>query len=103
VQGCLDTDYVDATASTANRTITFGGNLGDVFSPQCLKIAAGQTVTFSGSFSFHPLQETCGPASTISTTSTGSSAMFTFSTAGDYGYECQNHVSLGMVGAIRVQ
>jgi plastocyanin len=102
VNGCLDTDYVDATASGANRTIAFGGSL--TYSPKCIKIAAGQTVTFMGSFGNHPLAETCGPASTITGTSSGSSKMFTFSTTGDYGYQCTIHGPAdGMTGAIRVQ
>jgi plastocyanin len=105
VHGCMDADYVDATGSGASRTITFGGvTPGLAYSPKCLKIAAGQTVTFSGDFVSHPLSETCGAALTITPTATGSTAMFTFTTTGDFGYQCDIHGPLyNMNGAIRVQ
>jgi plastocyanin len=102
VNGCLDTDYVDNTGM-ATVNIAFGGGLGLAYSPKCVKISAGTKVNFNGDFSFHPLTQTCGPASTITDTSTGTTVQFTLSTTGDYGYECMNHFASGMVGAIRVQ
>src|SRR5436189_132519 len=48
--GC--SSYVDATASGANRTITFSGS---GYSPDCIRISSSQSVTFSGSFFSHPL------------------------------------------------
>jgi len=53
VNGC--SSFTDATAAGAARTINFGGGLGNAYSPQCLAIAAGQQVTFIGTFSAHPL------------------------------------------------
>ena len=54
VSPCLsEAEYVGDTA-----TITFGFNgaaQGFSYDPKCLRIQAGQTVTFSGSFAAHPL------------------------------------------------
>lgn len=70
------------------------------YSPPDLSIAAGDTVTFSGSFSDHPLVWDSG---TPGTTDSGSSAQFTFARPGTYAYHCQLHaVSRGMRGVIRV-
>ena len=103
VNGCLDTDYVDDT-SMANVTINFGGGLGLSYSPKCVKVSAGTHVTFSGDFLVHPLGPMCGPSSALTATSTGTSATFTLSPAGDYGYQCLTHgPTYNMVGAIRVQ
>jgi plastocyanin len=70
------------------------------YTPPDLSIVAGDTVTFSGSFSDHPLVWDSG---TPGTTDSGSSAQFTFARPGTYAYHCQLHaVSRGMRGAIRV-
>jgi plastocyanin len=98
--GC--TTYTDATASGASRTITFGFAF---YSPKCLQIRAGQSVTFSGTFGSHPLTPACGPAAAITGTSAGNSATFTFTVTGDYGYYCSLHGApsgSGMAGSIRV-
>jgi plastocyanin len=99
--GCAT--YVDATAEAANRTVAFSSFQ---YSPKCLQVAAGQSVTFSGSFSFHPLKQACGPAPVITATSTGSSKSFVFTDPGEYGYFCSAHGSAagtGMAGSILVQ
>jgi plastocyanin len=75
------------------------------YHPKCLTIKVGQSVTFSGSFAAHPLREACGPAASLTSTSGGSSATFTFDVAGDYGYYCPVHGTssgTGMAGSIRV-
>ncbi len=94
--------YEDHTATGDGRTINFGGTFGLNYSPTCMKIARTQMVTFMGTFSTHPLRQDCGPAATITATTVGTTASFTFNTAGIYGYYCNNHRGTGMVGAIQV-
>ncbi len=108
LNGC--TTFTDLTASGATRTITFAGTS---YTPNCIRIAPGQSVMFSGSFLAHPLTPgrapsrptTDSPSSTptpITITATGTSSTFAFPTAGDYGFYCSVHESFGMYGVIRV-
>jgi plastocyanin len=101
--GC--TTYQDLTGSSATRTVTFGGTVGNAYDPKCVQVKVGQSVTFSGgTFSFHPLAQACGPAPVI-TAGTGTTASFTFNTAGIYGYYCTVHGTAsgtGMAGSIQV-
>ena len=109
LNGC--TTFTDLTASTATRTITF---VTPAYTPKCSTITAGQTVMFSGDFTMHPLTPGRAPSrpatdsasatpNPITVTNTGATASFTFPTAGDYGFYCAVHESLGMYGVIRVQ
>lgn len=96
--GC--TSFSDGTTGTP--TVSFPGL---AYDPKCLRVKVGQTVSFSGSFSAHPLEQACGPATVIASTSTGSSASFSFSKPGLYGYYCTLHgtsAGSGMAGAIEV-
>jgi plastocyanin len=96
--GC--STYVDRTADCADRNLTFDFTP----SPQCLRVKVGQTVTFNGSSNTHPLSQACGPVNAIGNSVTVTRVV-TFSTAGDYGYYCDNHgTALGqaMAGSIRV-
>lgn len=97
---------MDLTAATATRTVTFTY---PSYTPKCAKIKAGQSVTFSGDFSAHPL--TAGTVSSGTATpqsgspitnGTGTSATFAFPTAGTFPYYCGVHFSAGMTGAIYV-
>lgn len=91
--------------------VSFGGALGSVYSPPCIKISAGSQVSFSGEFTFHPLRggEVVGMTlmpdanSPITDTNSGTSATFTFPSAGDFGFYCQVHGPFGMAGAVFVQ
>lgn len=96
--GC--TAFEDRTGAGDDRSVTFD------FTPvpKCLKVRAGQSVTFNGPSAVHPLSQACGPAEVIPdhTTSSGS---FTFSDPGDYGYFCDVHGTsggAGMAGAVQV-
>jgi plastocyanin len=92
VDGCEPADFV--AANQVDWTFAV--------SPRCLQIKAGQTVTWTGSFSTHPLLADEGdkpnPISTADTS--GASATVTFPTAGTYGFKCQVHAS--MTGAVLV-
>lgn len=107
--GCNTADFIDRTASAAIRTVTFGVG-GFTYSPKCITIAAGQQVMFSGTFASHPLRPGVGATATagspnnpIMATSAGTTASFTFPTAGMYPYNCQFHDGSGMNGVVKVQ
>jgi plastocyanin len=98
--GC--TAYEDHTAAADSRNIAF---VTAMYTPSCMKIKAGQTVTFSGQFAAHPLMQSCGPAPAVITNGTGTSKSITFAAAGDYGYYCTVHGTasgFGMAGSISV-
>ena len=102
--GC--TQYVDLRdAGVANIRFPFQGN--NRYSPDCLLVRYGQTVTFSGGdFSSHTLEQACGPVSGVIGASSGTSFSVTFDQGlGFYGYFCQQHGSSngsGMAGSIEV-
>jgi plastocyanin len=106
LNGC--TTYADHTGTSDARAIAFANFQ---YTPPCMKILAGQTVTFSGSFGGHPLMpgvpsSTTGTSSSnnpITATNTGSTLAVAFPTAGSYAYYCNFHFGNGMYGAIEVQ
>ena len=92
------TVYDDRTAAGAMRTVTFG-NSG--YSPKCMRVTASQNVTFSGTFTLHRLQQTCGPSDRQMTTTFGITKTVRFSDFGTYGYRCADHPAFEQ-GSIRV-
>jgi plastocyanin len=81
------------------------------YTPRCIRIRTGQTVTFSGPFATHPLQggeivggtETPDPQSPIPFIDEGASAPVQFSSAGPFPFYCEQHgVSDDMHGAVYV-
>ena len=99
VNGC--TTYEDDTAAgaTVNGPTTAAPAQ---YSPACVHIKVGQSVTFNSSFSAHPLAAFGGDTGNpIQTTSTGTTASFTFSQAGTFGFHCQAHPAT-MQGAVEV-
>jgi plastocyanin len=113
--GCSNAaSFVDKSGAGTSRVVSFGGQNGSgVYSylPQCMLIAAGQTVTFQGDFSAHPLRPGLAPGgsgtassnSPITNQDSGTTADITFPTAGTYPYYCQNHHGMGMYGSIKAQ
>jgi plastocyanin len=85
-----------APAAAADQGITFTF---PAYSPPDVTIKTGDTATFSGSFSSHPL---VWDGSQFGETNTGSSKAFSFSQPGTYSYHCRLHQSDGMVGVVRV-
>lgn len=104
--GCTEAT-ADDHLNDKNVDISFpGANL--MYSPGCIKVTAGTTVTFNGNFAFHPLAGGSSPptvdaASPIKNTSTGMSAKFDLPTAGTFDYFCQNHYLSGMTGTVIVK
>ncbi|MCC6750927.1 MAG: hypothetical protein IT371_24945 [Deltaproteobacteria bacterium] len=98
------TAFEDKTATSA--VIEFGGAAGSAYSPNCIKVKIGQSVTFKGNFETHPLNQACGPDKVIKkTVSTGTSSSFSFPREGIFGYYCGFHgqaTGAGMAGAIQV-
>lgn len=112
--GCTEEMFVDRTAASASRAVGFGGVGGSGsldYSPKCILVAAGQTVTFNGAFDAHPLSpgstpslRTAGSANNpVRRTSTGSTVTVTYPTAGTYPYFCEAHYAVGMTGVVRVR
>jgi plastocyanin len=114
VNGCDPATAADLTGQAA-VSIAFGGATGLAFSPRCIRVSVGTSVTFNGAFTFHPLLAglveglVLTPAAAGSTPlptsalSTGTTATFTMTPAGAYGYYCTAHATLGMNGAIFVE
>jgi plastocyanin len=94
----------EATYMTGS-TVEFGGTVGFNYSPKCrfnyspkcLKVVAGATVTFNGDFAMHPLEASAARGTLGSNPiptgplNTGTTASFTFPTAGFWGYRCAFH------------
>ncbi|HEY9841216.1 MAG TPA: plastocyanin/azurin family copper-binding protein [Candidatus Obscuribacterales bacterium] len=107
INGC--TSYEDRTNVDADHMITWDLSVSSQ-SERCMKIKAGQSVTFMGNFTAHPLMTKGGStpspfddaanqvANPGLTGQEGTS--LEFKTAGTFGYVCKFHPS--MTGAILV-
>lgn len=97
LNGCTDSTFMDNTGG--NATLTWDQSQSF---PMCITIAAGARVTWNGPLSVHPLAAFGGDMpSPIMTTSSGTTATFTFASPGNFGFHCQVHSS--MKGVIRVK
>jgi plastocyanin len=95
----LDAD--DHTASGATVTFPTGAAPAQ-YSPHCVRIKAGQTIKFTGSFPSHPLAndgETVTPIPAHSTT--GTELDVSFPAAGTFGFHCDLHPT-SMFGSVKV-
>ena len=104
---CTAALFSDQSGNTGNRTVTFTNF---TYTPACITIAVGQTVTFSGTFTSHPLRPGVGanatagsPNNPIVATATGATKAITFPTAGFYPYNCQTHDGMNMNGVVQVK
>lgn len=112
LNGCDTDSYVDGSAEDDERVVQIGAE-GLKFTPPCLQIARGQTVTFEGSLTAHPIAPGTpddaaagSPENPIEAVSTGRSVAFTFENAGTFPYYCELHAfgaGMGMAGAIHVR
>jgi plastocyanin len=86
----------EAGYTTSGTTIQFGVS-GFTYTPNCLKVPAGSTVTFSGDFASHPLTPSAlrgtMTGNPISPTGIGTTATFTFLDGGFWAYYCSVHGS----------
>ncbi len=93
------------TASSATST-TSVSMVDTSFSPACIKITAGQTVTWTNNSSLtHTVTSDSGAPVSFDSGSLGPGATFsfTFSSAGTVGYHCVPHESFNMRGTVIVQ
>ena len=94
----------NATATTSVSASDLNGNY--VFTPSCIKISSGQTVTWTNTgIMIHTATSDSGSPVTFDSgnLSPGQTFSFTFAAPGTIGYHCTYHVSLGMKGTIIVQ
>lgn len=88
-------DYV-----TTPTTVSFGVS-GNRYTPNCLKVTPGTSVTFQGDFAGHPLAPGSDPVNAnnpIQIVNTGATTTVAFPTAGTYSYFCQFHGAAGGTG-----
>ena len=100
-QGVTKTAQVSVLVSSGNEpTVTTSA---DEFLPDDLDISVGETVIFVFAGATHNVtfEEEAPPAGSIGDTAPGNAVARTFTTPGDYDYECTIHQ--GMKGRIRVQ
>lgn len=98
LNNCGEMDFEDHRVPGDDRTITWELTV----VPRCMIIAKGQSVTWLGSLSQHPLTSKGGDTPTpIELISTGASATIGFQDLGDYGFVCVYHRA--MQGVIRVR
>jgi len=102
-----------AAFAGTNHTVTVGGSAGLVFTPSLLTITAGDTVTFKNvAGGHHNVVDDAGAfrcavdcAANGGANSTAWTAVVTYSSAGNFGYYCEQHGApgLGMFGSITVE
>jgi len=97
----MESSYVSNTT-----TVTFDAT--KVYTPACLKVAKGATVTFSGAFSSHPLAASTRGTSgnPIPSTNSGTTKAVAFPAAGFFPYYCTFHgntAGANMAGVVWVE
>lgn len=106
---CTAMNYADRSAgSDTDRVVRPRGTTG--YTPRCLVIRAGQSLTFEMDFAEHPLVPgiphgpTAGATSInpIAMQSSGTTYAVTFASAGHYPFYCNRHGHVGMAGVVRV-
>ena len=91
-----------------NHAVAVGGGA-NVFSPNQITIAEGDTVTWTNEAGFHNVVSDAVDENGDPIFSSGTASIdnwtyeFTFNTAGTYTYICQPHATIGMVGTVIVQ
>jgi plastocyanin len=107
VNGCDVTNTMNLTG-IPSTTVTFSGAS---YNPKCIRVSQGTNVTFSGSFSFHPLLGAeivnnmlipAGSGPFVPVTNTGTMKTFAMSATGTFPYVCTSHWPSGMTGTVFV-
>lgn len=105
---CVPMSYVDRSDSAAERVVRPRGTTG--YTPRCMIIRAGQSVTFEMDFAAHPLVPGIphGPTAGATTpnviprTVMGASVEVAFPRTGNFPFYCNTHAHIGMAGVVRV-
>lgn len=112
LNGCKESDFVDYRTPAADRIVHFpdaltapdGAALPLEYSPRCMRVQTGQSVTWKGDFGVHTLagsdNNPLNPIPANGVEGTGGAYTVKFGAPGRYGYECQQHAA--MRGAIDV-
>lgn len=111
IHNCAMADYVDATGM-ATPTISATAEVLR-WNPPCLRIRAGQSVTWNAPLMIHPLRPGLAPdrmadpmgtePNPIMPRNDGMTATFMFPNSGFYPYYCNTHYPQGMIGTIWVE
>lgn len=87
------------SASAKTIVISFGGTLGNEYSPNSTSIELGDTVQWAGTFSAHPLSSISVPPGAQSFhQQTGSVFSYVPKSSGTYEYHCDLHYGMDMIG-----
>lgn len=95
-----------SSAFATSDTISFGGSLGLIYSPNTLSVHVGDTIVWDGTitlqtFEFHPLESTMRPAGADSIgMNTGWTYSYVVKMPGTYKFQCFYHSGSGMKGTI---
>jgi len=88
---------LNSTAFADIHTITF---ICCSYTPDQLSAAVGDTIQWSGDFTFHPMSSTTIPVGAQSwNVTTGMFFQYIVSIPGMYNYQCDNHFLFGMIGS----
>jgi plastocyanin len=102
----VDFDQNDETAPDAGRLIVFSFHANaQQYAPRCMKIKAGESVTWEGDFPDHPLIGAGGDVPNpvdVAMLATGTQGTIAFPKQGWFGFECHVHESPAEYGAILV-
>ena len=91
--------FVDKTAAGDARTLAWDFPIAQA-AERCTTVKVGQSVTFSGSFTIHPLVGSGGDTPNPISGAQAAAGVATFTKAGTFGFLCSIHP--GMTGAIKV-
>ena len=103
--GSMNTGSTGCTASSATQTTSV--SMVDMsFSPACIKVTSGQTVTWTNNSSLtHTVTTDSGAPVSFDSGNLGAGGTFsyTFTSAGTVPYHCTLHVAYGMRGTVIVE
>ena len=90
-----------ATAHATTHIIKFGGSLGKKYAPKSITVAVGDTIIWTGNFDDHPLSLIKSPpgATGFMHIEKGTKFIYIVKVAGNYEYQCDEHIDEGMVGS----
>jgi plastocyanin len=86
-------------AAPQTTTVNFGGTLGFHYNPNVIFIHPGDSLSWEGDFTMHPL---VSDESLWTQVSTGTQFTFKFNTPGTYHFHCFFHGPIGMTGTVTV-
>src|SRR5687768_1926128 len=90
------------SAFATNRIISFGSNY---YNPSNFTVMVGDTITWQGDFSHHPLSTTAIPSGAVGiyNVSSGNSYSYKVVMAGTYGFRCIAGSITGMEGSFKAE